>query len=163
MNKELILKREELRKEELNNKYIVDGLTNFLDKYSECFKKKESIDSLKRLKEYLEKQLRKKEQIEKTKIENNERLKEECRHEILLELNEYDWIICPICGEEILSEDLNFEHYLVRNTSSRIAIDLYNIILDIAKSNEDVFETFENKLLKRDKHVTIERRIKWRK
>jgi len=55
---------------------------------------------------------------------------------------------------------LNFEHYLVRNTSSRIAIDLYNIILDIAKSNEDVFETFENKLLKRDKHVTIERRIK---
>ena len=132
MNKELYIKRRNLKKEIIKIKITITTLTSFLKENEEFFKNKNSLKALKNIKIYLEN--KKLKNLNEEYIKILKLMKNTCKHEIIF-IDDYKNLECPICGLPVLENNL-------QNTKLILKVPLPNLITQNYK--EKIEETLEN-------------------
>ena len=160
MDKELYIKREEQLKKLWEVRSLVSVLEEFLIKNQENFKRKESIEALKRIKLYFELKQKELLEIDKKEKEISNELYSTCKHEIAIkgwEGNPY--YQCLICG-----------HNSIEPINSLISIDVTNdfqvgyiidkILKDVVHSDKDLMETISDAVeeMQYDRDIKVYRR-----
>lgn len=168
MNNKLIVERKKLRDERKNNSEYMHKLyllKEFLAAHENSFNKKESIEALKRIKNYLSEKQVLIDKYNSVKHQINEikgQLYECCLHEIHIEVSE-DMFYCPICESLKLKSANNGNHIMLEsqflnrgkcvnsicyyddNRTKKTEVNIIqDIIYKIANSNENIFDSFEN-------------------
>lgn len=134
MNKELYIKRRNLKKEIIKIKITITTLTSFLKENEEFFKNKNSLKALKNIKIYLENTNQKLKNLNEEYIKILKLMKNTCKHEIIF-IDDYKNLECPICGLPVLENNL-------QNTKLILKVPLPNLITQNYK--EKIEETLEN-------------------
>lgn len=144
-NKLILEKRDvETRLKKLFCNYTkIEFYSKFLDEYSECFKKEESIKALNKIREYILNLDKEYKDLEKRKDEINNEIISKCSHDIV-SLNKYcnkDKYYCCMCGNDI--DKLHINSFVIDVDDGLNYDVLYDLIYDIAKNNEDINDVFE--------------------
>ena len=134
MNKELYIKRRNLKKEIIKIKITINTLTSFLKENEEFFKNKNSLKALKNIKIYLENTKQKLKNLNEEYIKIQKLMKNTCKHEIIF-IDDYKNLECPICGLPVLENNL-------QNTKLILKVPLPNLITQNYK--EKIEETLEH-------------------
>lgn len=134
MNKELYIKRRNLKKEIIKITITITTLTSFLKENEEFFKNKNSLKALKNIKIYLENANQKLKNLNEKYIKIQKLMKNTCKHEIIF-IDDYKNLECPICGLPVLENKL-------QNTKLILKVPLPNLITQNYK--EKIEETLEN-------------------
>ena len=134
MNKELYIKRRNLKKEIIKIKITINTLTSFLKENEEFFKNKNSLKALKNIKIYLENTNQKLKNLNEKYIKIQKLMKNTCKHEIIF-IDDYKNLECPICGLPVLENNL-------QNTKLILKVPLPNLITQNYK--EKIEETLEH-------------------
>ena len=134
MNKELYIKRRNLKKEIIKIKITINTLTSFLKENEEFFKNKNSLKALKNIKIYLENTNQKLKNLNEEYIKIQKLMKSTCKHEIIF-IDDYKNLECPICGLPVLENNL-------QNTKLILKVPLPNLITQNYK--EKIEETLEH-------------------
>lgn len=134
MNKELYIKRRNLKKEIIKIKITINTLTSFLKENEEFFKNKNSLKALKNIKIYLENTNQKLKKLNEEYIKIQKLMKSTCKHEIIF-IDDYKNLECPICGLPVLENNL-------QNTKLILKVPLPNLITQNYK--EKIEETLEH-------------------
>ena len=159
MNKDLYIKKKETNSKYRELRSIFHCLKEFMKENEKIFKRKESIEALKSIKEYLIK-------IENEVIESgkecekiHKELARSCNHEVAIK---GDWHYqCLVCkrnlGENIPKESLIS---IDRNKDYMAEDKLYEILEDIVHSDKDLVETLNDLLeeLQYDSKIKVYRR-----
>lgn len=133
---------------------IIHSLYKFLQEYENCFTKKESIEALKNIKQYLKE---KENEIKNLEIEYKKtrmELNKNCKHEVLIDSNNRltcssnKNFTCSICHKSFNLKDIDF-HCIILEKDVRISSyfpddDIGEIIYQIFSKDEDIMEVFEN-------------------
>ena len=153
--KKMRLHLKELKKIIENNYYVVYNLHNFLINYQQEFKKKESLEALKRIATFLEPK-EKEYEMAKAKYQ---KLKEEmpkiCNHEIVVR-NEQGCYYCPICNEffyqsspesPIYSSTIYaYTHYIIETQGKDD--DISKIVDEALRDENNFLENIKSELAK---------------
>ena len=134
MNKELYIKRRNLKKEIIKTKITITTLTSFLKENEDFFKNKNSLKALKNIKIYLENTNQKLKNLNEKYIKIQKLMKNTCKHEIIF-IDDYKNLECPICGLPVLENNL-------QNTKLILKVPLPNLITQNYK--EKIEETLEH-------------------
>ena len=159
MNKSLYIKKQETNNKNFELRCVFDYLSDFIGKYEIIFKRKESIEALKSIKEYLIK-------IENEVIESgkecemiHKELARSCNHEVAIKGDwHYHCLVCKInLGENIPKESLIS---IDRNKDYMAEDKIYEILEDIVHSDKDLVETLNDLLeeLQYDSKIKVYRR-----
>ncbi len=166
--KEMRLHLKELKKTIENNYYVVYNLHNFLINYQKEFKKKESLEALKRIADFL-KPREKEYEIAKSKYQT---LKEEmpkiCSHEIIVR-NEQGCYYCPICNENfyqsspedsIYSSTMYSSTRYIIETQGKKDDDISKIVDEALMDENNFLENIKSELAKIqfDSNIKLKRR-----
>lgn len=164
MDKELYIKKEKQREKLYKLSSIVDSLDNFLRDNENKFNRKESINALKTIKNFLE---NKRCEYEETKIKYSEldkKLFTTCKHEVSIKYNIYPSYHCLICGrtlgvdKEIIA-DLSLLSVDTTN-DYKVGNILENKFKEIVFSDLDLIEEFTTLVeeLQYDRNIKVYRR-----
>lgn len=134
MNKELYIKRRNLKKEIIKITITITTLTSFLKENEKFFKNKNSLKALKNIKIYLENTNQKLKNLNEKYIKIQKLMKNTCKHEIIF-IDDYKNLECPICGLPVLENNL-------QNTKLILKVPLPNLITQNYK--EKIEETLEH-------------------
>ena len=134
MDKELYIKRRNLKKEIIKITITITTLTSFLKENEEFFKNKNSLKALKNIKIYLENTNQKLKNLNEKYIKIQKLMKNTCKHEIIF-IDDYKNLECPICGLPVLENNL-------QNTKLILKVPLPNLITQNYK--EKIEETLEH-------------------
>lgn len=163
MNKELYIKREQnlILQEKL--KVRIDYLEYFLKKYETSFKKEESIEALKRIKEYLE--IIKKEYYD-NKINQKQLYKEfytTCNHEVAIKYyNTYHCLICD-CNLGGNNDKIPHQPIISINTEDYEVLSIMKETFEqVVHSDKDLIETITKIIeeIQYEKDIKVYRRSK---
>ncbi len=164
MNKEL--KEMRLRLKELDgirekNYIVVYELRKFLNSYQNEFKKKESLEALKRIVTFLEPREKEYESAESEYSELEEKMQDMCSHEIIVK-NGHGFYYCPICYENFYTSESNIRSttsYVVELKSRRDE-DISKMVDEALISEGDFIENIRNGLaeIQYESNVKIIRR-----
>ena len=147
MNKELYIKKQEIFNSNRKLSNTVNSLNEFIINNEKIFKKVESIEALKIIKEYLvniEKEL---------KINDNEcrKISRElfcsCSHEITIKKDRYCSYECLVCNR-ILGSDIPKESLISIDTNNdyQTEIKILKTFKDIVNSDKDLLDTINDAL-----------------
>lgn len=134
MDKELYIKRRNLKKEIIKITITITTLTSFLKENEKFFKNKNSLKALKNIKIYLENTNQKLKNLNEKYIKIQKLMKNTCKHEIIF-IDDYKNLECPICGLPVLENNL-------QNTKLILKVPLPNLITQNYK--EKIEETLEH-------------------
>ena len=165
MNKELYIKNEKQSKELSKLRYLIRDLQEFLRKNEKNFKRKESIDALKRIKEYLE--LKKKEYTISEKIhkETHKELISACKHEIAIKYYNMPYYKCLTCNHDLSWINEVPKTPLISIDPSNDYEVIYTIeelLKEVMHSDKDLIETISTVLeeIQYEKNIKVYRRSK---
>lgn len=160
MDKKLYLEIDSQMKEQREIYNSISDLEKFLDKHERNFRKHESIEALKRIKEFLVKRKEEYDSVTKILRKNQVEFYHTCQHEILV--SRYETYECCFCGNWFKSEDINFDSILIDNDG--YGKDMYlskaieESIFKVWEQNKDILESFLDYF--EDDKVRIYRRTK---
>ena len=160
MNKELYIKREEQSKKLSEVRGLVFVLRKFLENNQENFKRKESIEALKRIREYYELKNSEYLEIDKKEKEIYEKLYSTCKNEVIVKGDGGNpYYQCLICKR-------NF----IEPKNSLISIDVTNdrqagyiidkMLKDVVHSDKNLMETISDAVeeMQYDREIKVYRR-----
>ena len=139
MNKKLYIEKIETEKL-LNEKYHdIYQIATFIREYEKCFKKKESIEALKRIKEYLKNEMIKYEKIENEYNKIYFEFQDNCEHEIAVSDSDINNCKCIICNYDLYSNEERQKPKIIMDASTNIEL-LKNRLDEIIYSDKDPIE-----------------------
>lgn len=143
MNHNLIIKRAELSDKQGIVRSEIHSLSKFLKEYDTLFIEESSKSALLSMKTYLARQNESLNSMYE-EDENLEReIRDNCSHEILYE--NYDQMNCALCTAWFFPKDVTFSHiFLKGDRQYGVPSEIYRIIIEIAKKEEDPIEAFED-------------------
>lgn len=158
MHKKYLIERFSMREKSGKLYGVIHDLNEFLYTYENCFKRKESIEALKKIREYIELKEEESTKLHQETKKNEIKLRESCKHEVLI--NSKDEIYCSICHRRFKANEINF-NCIILEGSTRMRCwfaddDIAAIIYEIFLKDENIFDTFENYI--KDENVKIYRR-----
>lgn len=158
MNKDLIIKNNDLSEEERLLYFTISRIEEVLKKQS-FYQKTDSINALTKIKAYLEEKKNRLAFIEQEQKKLRKELRNTCQHEIILktDLNTN----CAICNR-LFIEPPTFEHILIEYDgylTPSFYQDLDDCIIDTA-TNTNTLDEFEEKITNKIKQIRLYRRSK---
>lgn len=160
MDKELYIKNEKQKKELTEINRIVYTLEKFLVKSENAFQKKESIEALKKIKEFLELKKEETEQHKKIQQETYKELYKTCKHEIAIKYSNIPDYRCLVCNCSLTGErtDTPKESLISVDTTDdyKVAYMIEELFQEIVYSDSDLIETINTFL----EEIQYERNIK---
>lgn len=162
MNNELIIEKERLieRKNYLND--VIPVLKAFLSRNSSKFTNTESLVALKKIREHLLLLEEEASTVYLNAKSVRNQLNNTCTHDVLKREGDKNIYCCCICHDYFTINDIDFECFLIDCFENNYYFEniIWNIILDIAKRKENIFDVFEEKLLKKINNAMVYRRTK---
>lgn len=160
MDKELYIKREEQLKKLWEVRSLVSVLEEFLIKNQENFKRKESIEALKKIRSYFELKQKEYLEIDKKEKEIYNKLYSTCKHEIAIkgwEGNPY--YHCLICGHNYNEPKKPLISIDVTN-DRQVGYIIDKILKDVVHSDKDLMETISDAVeeMQYDRDIKVYRR-----
>lgn len=132
MNKELIDARQKLLKNEQSYfelLYSYEKLKKFLDNCEVCFKKEESLESLKKINNYLKLKSAEIKELEKEAHSLKVIIYSTCEHDILI--TENDIFSCPICRREYINKDNDNTKFVIKYSYNKKELINDGVSIDI--------------------------------
>lgn len=160
MNKELYIKNEKQKKELTEISRVVYTLEKFLVKSENKFQNKESIEALKKIKEFLELKKKETEKYKKIQQATYQELYTTCKHEIAIKYSnipDYRCLVCN-CSLTIEHKDIPKESLIMVDTTNdyKVAYMIEETFQKIIYSDSDLIETINHFL----EEIQYERNIK---
>ena len=163
MNNKLIAEIERHRERQYVLSKVIPEIKTLL-KRSSTFTKEESIIALEKIKQHLillENEL-KNGYVTAKKMRRD--LHNSCTHEVLIKnSNCYE---CCICGKYFIFDDIDFDTFLIDS----LEVDpmnyhnlIFHIINEIATSDEDIMDVFEDRLYSKNDNLLVYRRSRWKR
>ena len=169
MNKELYIKRENKLNELNKLRVIVRALQDFLENNENNFKKEESVEVLKRIREYYEVKQKEYDTNEEEEKKIYKELYSTCNHEVSVKWSNRPAYRCLIC-ECAFDEDgipINEIALISVDTTKdyEVAYIIEDIFKDIVHSDKDLVETINDAVedLQYERNIKVYRRTKWKK
>lgn len=159
MNKELIIKKKEYEKEEIELYFTISQIESVLKKQT-LFKTKESIEALIKIKNYLQEKNKRLEILNQEQKQLTKKIKQECQHEIILK-TDYNTNCC-LCNRLFLTPP-TFEHILLEYDEPLTPTFYKTIdesINEIITNNQTLLDNFENNITKKIQKIRLYRRTK---
>lgn len=160
MGKELYIKREEQLKKLREVRSLVLVLEEFLRNNQENFKRKESIEALKRIREYYELKQKEYLEIDKKEKEIYEELYSTCKHEVIVKGNGGNpYYQCLICKRNSVEPKNSLISIDVTN-DRQVAYIMDKILKDVVHSDKDLMETISDAVeeMQYDRDIKVYRR-----
>lgn len=158
MNNLLMLERKKIF-EEMREDYVIDRIKKFLKEKERKFSAPESLEALKKIKEYLKAKEDEMKLLDVKRTEIDKKIKNCCKHEILKK--NYDQAVCLICGHWDFIKDVDYSHYFIEEMELYESEEIYEIIYKIAKNDEDILAVFWDYIEALDlKKTKVYRRIR---
>lgn len=139
MNNLLMLERKKIF-EEMREDYVIDRIKKFLKEKERKFSAPESLEALKKIKEYLKAKEDEMKLLDVKRTEIDKKIKNCCKHEILKK--NYDQAVCLICGHWDFIKDVDYSHYFIEEMELYESEEIYEIIYKIAENDEDILAVF---------------------
>lgn len=158
MNNLLMLERKKIF-EEMREDYVIDRIKKFLKEKERKFSAPESLEALKKIKEYLKAKEDEMKLLDVKRTEIDKKIKNCCKHEILKK--NYDQAVCLICGHWDFIKDVDYSHYFIEEMELYESEEIYEIIYKIAENDEDILAVFWDYIEALDlKKTKVYRRIR---
>lgn len=163
MNKELYIKREEQLKKLRELSFLVHTLEKFLEKNEKNFKKEESIEALKRIKEYFKLKEDEYCECDKEYWELYDQLRFTCKHEVAIRYFNSSYYQCLICGNNLDYCDKLPEKALISIDTAddyKVADIIEDIFKEVVHSDKDLMETISEAIeeMQYEKNIKVYRR-----
>lgn len=160
MDKELYIKREEQLKKLWEVRSLVLVLEEFLIKNQENFKRKESIEALKKIRSYFELKQKEYLEIDKKEKEIYNKLYSTCKHEVIVKGNcGNPYYQCLICKRSSIEPKNSLISIDVTN-DRQVGYIIDKIVKDVVHSDKDLMETISDAVeeMQYDRDIKVYRR-----
>lgn len=160
MNNKLIAEKERLSKRHRALREVIPKIKELL-KDREQFSKKDSIEALKKITDYLS-QFEEEARMDFITLKKLHRdIINNCNHEILVKEGIKNIYHCAICNELFMLDDIDFDCFLIESIEDS-AMNYFwllsSIIKEIATNDENIMDIFESRLYKKNNKLLVYRR-----